>query len=92
MVERITLVEKLVLASHLNVSERGMLDPETVSISEVMLIILRTPGSGGRFPNQARRWKPGELVFEGHFFEMLDGGRARLRWQRSAPIDPLKLA
>jgi len=92
MVERSALVEELVLTSHLNVAERELLGSEVISISEVRSIILRSLERIGRFPQHAVQWEPGALVFEGHFLEMLDGGRVRMWWQRSAPIDPLKLA
>lgn len=46
----------------------------------------------GHFPPNARHWKEGDNVFEGHFLELLPNGSVTLWWQRHQPINPNQLA
>jgi hypothetical protein len=86
------LVEKLITTLHLNVSERAELGSNSISKVEVASAIWRLLTKVGWFPINARRWQTGEVVFEGHFLELLTTGGAKLWWQRSNSSDATRIA
>ena len=88
MTRRETLIEKLVLARHLSVRERGELDPSTVERAEIVRVISRVLDESDSFPPGVSPWEKGELVYEGHFLQRLKDQSLRLWWQRSRPIQP----
>lgn len=88
MIERNSLIEKLVSTLHLNVAERKALGPEPVSRPEIRAAVLRVFTNSGRFPPHASQWQPGLTAFEGHFLELLADGMVRLWWQRSLATNP----
>jgi hypothetical protein len=92
MVDRNSLVEKLVSTLHLNVAERKILVSMPVQKSEILSAVKRLLDNSGRFPPNARLWHQGQNVFEGHFLELLPNGTVRLWWQRHHATNPSQLA
>ena len=92
MVDRNSLVEKLVSTLHLNVAERKMLGSMPVQKSEILSAVKRFLDNSGHFPPDARPWHQGQNVFEGYFLELLPNRTVRLWCQRSHAINPSQLA
>jgi hypothetical protein len=91
-IPREALLEKLVVSLHLNVPERRMLGCGAVSFEEIAAVVKRLLETDGVFPWNAKRWQPGEIVFEGFFLAKRPDGTVLLAWQRSNPINPRELA
>jgi hypothetical protein len=89
--DRSSLIDKLALTLHLNMPERTTLGLP-VRRSEIESAVLRLLRESGHFPPNARPWREGENVFEGHFLELLPNGGVRLWWQRHFATDPHELA
>jgi len=92
MSSRESLLEKLVASQQLGMPERQRWGPSPVKIEEILAIVKRLLDRDGVFPVRAKKWNPGEPVFEGHFLVKIPNGEVELNWQRSLPIAPNELA
>jgi hypothetical protein len=89
---RESLIEKLITSLHLNVSDRRALGSRPVTVPEIAGTIKRLLDANGVFPLRAAIWRPGELVYEGHFLVRASNGTVKLHWQRGRAAAPFELA
>jgi hypothetical protein len=90
--QREQLIEKLVNTGHLSVPERLALGSTMVYSSEIAAIVTRVLNDTGSFPQNAKSWQQGHVVYEGGILHKSSGGKIRLVRQRSHPIAPAVLA
>jgi hypothetical protein len=78
VMDRKTLLDRLVLTRHLNVPERQALGAGHVSAVELQETIAALLSEHRYFPPDVRPWEPGNACYEGFILELLPDGHARL--------------